>query len=241
MDIALIVQVLVAAGTLALASATFWLGMISIRERKAAQREQLAVSIYNPLRNEVSLWTDIEVAHRGASHNTWTGVKTNLLHLVSHMPKDMISQLNDAEPLVDRIHFLSGQVSLKLASVTRQIAHELRPQAPPDHFLTFRIMDPNGPQWLTEIDPTQAWLVRKTVRQWAGDYVAKAHPVTNWEIEVLAGIRVGGTKEVEELGSRVFTFFDKDKDALELRVLLEKLCAVGNMIKAGIEKELSEQ
>jgi hypothetical protein len=79
-DVPLTVQLLVAAGTLALASATAWLAWNSVKERKSAEARELAVGAYNPLRTEILSWADPETAYTNISRDTWSSLKRSQLH-----------------------------------------------------------------------------------------------------------------------------------------------------------------
>ena len=67
------------------------------------------------------------------------------------------------------------------------------------------------------------WFARKTLRGHVDEFV-KRFVADTWEIEILGdNTRVAGTKEVEERANRVFDFLAKDKEAIQLRDLLQEL------------------
>jgi hypothetical protein len=104
-------ELLVATGTFALAIATLWLGWNSRQERKSNEANELAIGAYNPLRTELSHWMDPEASYTPpVSHDVWTSLKQTQLRLVAHIPKRISTKLDAAEPLVDRIRFLSKQM-----------------------------------------------------------------------------------------------------------------------------------
>src|SRR2546425_13275914 len=114
MDVSLIAQLLVAGGTLALAGATFWLGWNSLQERKTANARELAIGVYNPLRNDIFRWIELEPSYSGELGETWTSLKRSQLHLVATVPKAITTQLDSIEPNVRRANFLKDQVTNKV-------------------------------------------------------------------------------------------------------------------------------
>jgi len=240
-DIPLTAQLLVAAGTLALASATFLLAWNSFKERKANEARELAIGAYNPLRTEISGWIELEGAYTTpASHVVWTSLKRNDLRLVAHIPKPISTQLDDVEPLVDRIGLLSKKVfpkvNAKIGEVIRELHHGEWPVT------NLRLMVAGGFfDYLRWEAVGISWLARKTLREFANDYVAKRFSGDTWEIEVwVDSTRVGGTKEAEDIVRKVHDFLDKDNDSIELRDKLPKLSDQAKLIDNAIRKQLKK-
>src|SRR6058998_1663947 len=98
MDISLVAQLLVAGGTLALAGATFWLGWNSRQERKTANARERAIGVYNPLRNDIFGWIELEPSYSGELGESWTSLKRTQLHLVAGVPKIITTHLDSIEP-----------------------------------------------------------------------------------------------------------------------------------------------
>jgi hypothetical protein len=240
-DIPLTAQLLVAAGTLALASATFLLAWNSFKERKANEARELAIGAYNRLRTEISGWMDLEAAYTTpALHVVWTSLKQNDLRLVSHIPKPISTQLNSAELLVNRIALLSKKTFPRVNSKIQEVIQELYHQEQVS--VNLRLMVAGGFfDYVRWEQMGVSWLDHKTLKERTNDYVAKRFQGDTWEIEVLVGSTpAGGTKEAEEIAKKVHDFLDKDKDALELRDLLPKLADQAKLIDLAIQKQLKK-
>ena len=82
-----------AGGTLLLASATFWLGWNTRKERKLSEARELAIGAYNSIRTQVLAWSNLEESYGGVSFDTWRSLKLNQLHLAAQIPKSITTQL----------------------------------------------------------------------------------------------------------------------------------------------------
>ena len=238
MDISLIIQGLVAAGTILLASATFLLAWNSVKERKTNEASELAVGAYNPIRMQVLSWMDLEHAYGSASGSVWTSLKQTQLQLAGRIPKSLTTQLDDAESLLDRIQSLREKVSKEVWAKKEETAKRLLPSKQADWELMIRFMlDGRYVRW---IDPTWAWLARQDLNEYVGEY-ATQFPDDTWDFEVVVGsTKVGGEKEANEVAEKLFEALDKQDEALELRESLGKLSSIAKSINAAIEKELKK-
>src|SRR5712692_2989982 len=97
--VSILLQSLVASGTFALAFATYRLGRLSVRERKATQARALAERIYNPIRSEVADW-EPERVYQSASSARWSELKRTTHDVVYAMPSELVSILDSAEALI---------------------------------------------------------------------------------------------------------------------------------------------
>src|SRR4029077_5403873 len=184
-DVPLTAQLLVAAGTLALASATAWLAWNSTKERKSNDARELAVGAYNPLRAEIAVWINVETAYSApASHDVWTSLKQGQLHLVARIPDPITTQLDESEPLVDRIRPLSGKVYskayVKTQEVFQELYHSQQGNINPRILLGGMFFD-----YLKLQEFGGWWIARKTLRDHMDAYAAKRFPGETWAIDVL--------------------------------------------------------
>jgi hypothetical protein len=237
-DVPLIIQVLVAAGTILLASATFLLAWNSVKERKGNEARELAVGAYNPLRMQVLSWMDLEHAYSNASISVWASLKQTQLQLAGRIPKPLTTQLDDAESLLDRIQSLRERVSKDVKAKKEEVAKRFLSSKQADWELMIRFMlDGRYVRW---IDPTWAWLARESLDEYVGEY-ATQFPDDTWDFEVVVGsTKVGGEKEANEVAEKLFESLDKQDGALELRESLGKLSNMAKTINAAIEKELKK-
>jgi len=124
---------------------------------------------------------------------------------------------------VDRIGLLSKKMFPKVYAKIGEVVRELHRGDWPNTNL--RLMVAGGfSDYVNWNNVGISWLARKTFREHMNDFVTNRSPGDTWEIELWVDTnRVGGTKEAEDIVSKIHDFLDKDKDATELRELLPKL------------------
>jgi hypothetical protein len=234
-DIPLTAQLLVAAGTLGLASATAWLAWNSQKERKTSNARELAIGVYNPLRNDIFRWIESEPSYSDQLGETWTSLKRTQLHLVAGVPKSITTQLDAVEPDVRKVNFLKDQVTNSVRELTTRLAGDANAQS----IVLIRLIVSRG--FVRAIDPTIVWLSRKSLANYVNEYVTRQYPGDTWGLEfAVTGNSTKGTKEAEEYCNRFFEELDRNKNANDLRDLLEKIRVQGKAINALIEVELKK-
>ena len=239
MDFTLIIQALVAVGTLALASATFLLGWNSVKERQASEASELAVGAYNPLRAEALGWTNLQTAHFSASNNTWTNLKQSHLDLVSRFPKEITAALDASEKDVSRVGFLRYKVSLPINAALEKLSNELDPKRQAGSTVVVRLIV--SKVYISPIDPTLVWLSGKGLKNYLDNFVASHYPDNSWDVQIMVGNAVvGGLKETEQFCNSFSGLLDDDSEAPEYRELISKIAVHGKTINSLIEKELKK-
>jgi len=233
LDLSLTVEALVAAGTFALASATFLLAWNSVKERKANEARELAIGVYNPLRNDIFSWIESEPAYNNPLNETWTSLKRTHLHLIGRVPKAIASRLDEIEPDIKRTNFLKEQVTNTVRELTTRLVEDANAQS----IVQIRLVITRG--FVRAIDPALVWLSRNTLANYCNEYVIRQYPGDKWHLEFYVG---GNPKkdmnEAEEYCNRFFDELNRNKNGNDLRDLLERLKAQGKAINALIEAEL---
>ena len=237
----MVIQVLVALGTLLLASATFLLAWNSVKERKGNEARELAVGAYNPLRLQVLSWMNLEDAYGSTPIDVWTSLKQTQLNLAGRVPKPVTTQLDNTEILLDKILFLRETVKKKIRVKTEETATALLPSRNAGSEMIIRFYVGERAQYVRWFDPTWAWLARKNFSDYVDQYAKQQFSDETWSLDVVVGNTiVGAKKEADEVAKKLFEYLDKQSEATEFRDLLEKLSKVAKSINEAIEKELKK-
>lgn len=234
-DISLIFQGLVALTTGLLASATFWLAWNSVQERKTAKARELAIGVYNPLRNDMFRYSESEPGYNYGDHfpETWTSLKRNQLDLVARVPKPITTALDTLEPDVRKANFLKTQVE----NTVRQLWWRLADGANAGSTVLIRLIVTRG--FVRTIDPVIVWLSRKSLGNYVNEYSVTNYPKDKWHLEFAVDSNpVGSTQQAEDYSNRFFDELDRNKDANDLRDLLGAIATQGKTINTLIEAEL---
>lgn len=193
------------------------------------------MGVYNPLRNDIFRWVELEPNYNDKFGETWTSLKRGQLHLVAGVPKPITAKLEALEPDVGRANFLKDQVGATVRGFWWKLADGTNSGS----IVLIRLIVTRG--FVRAIDPAIVWLSRKSLASYVNEYVVKQYPGDTWHLEfAVTGNATKGTKEAEEYCNRFFEQLDRDKNANELRGLLEKMKVQGKAINSMIEVELKK-
>ncbi len=236
----LVVDSVVAIGTLALAILTVSQLRLLIRERKGAQARELAERVYTPLRMEVSSWSDPEKVYAGFSTKTWSDLKQKVPYLTLRVPRDLTNILDEVERLYPRFDFLVGQVRGMIFEEAKRLGRELGAQVgiTKEGWTDFRIVVKKGP--FLNFDIASVWIRKMTLLDWARDFMETHYPIGDWEVEVrFADVRAGGTEESVKIAENVLQFMNTQPLARELLGKIEEIGRLGGLAIARIDQGLS--
>lgn len=196
-------------------------------------------TLYEPVREQVSLWlADPPIFNDGALL-PWADLKDERPDRLEEIPADLRELLDEAEELSGKVTSLRGIVANMTVAETNDRGAEVGRKA--------GIEEPGGTklrinvdgEWAKYLELSGIWITGSGLAEWAGKWVAREHPdADDWEVEVLvANRRAGSTAEAETVAGEVFTWLETKEIAVGLRDETAELQRLGRRILDRIAEE----
>ena len=237
LEFSVIVDSLVAVGTIGLALLTYRQMRLLNKERRATQARELAEKVYNPILQELG-----ELHPEHFSFLRWSDVKRSSPHLTPRVPTPLYALFERAETHSELIGVLGGRVSDMITEKELQLVNELglKPKPAQQDWVEFRILVGKGEP--PRIYLSNVWVIGKDLDTYAKDYVTKKYaPGKEWDIELrVGGYRAGGKPEAEKMANLVFETLRANSDALQLQQKHREAMGLGAQISERIIEELGK-
>lgn len=237
LELSVIVDILVAAGTIGLALLTYHQMRLLNKERGATQARELAEKVYNPILQELG-----ELHPEHFSFLRWSDAKRTAPHLIPRIPSPLYTLFERAEAYSKLVGFLGGLVSDMITEKELQLVSDLglKPKPAQQDWVEFRILIGKGEP--PRIYLSNVWIRGKDLDTYAKDYVAERYAAgKEWDIELrVGGYRAGGKSEAERVANLVFETLRADTNALQLQRKHKEAMELGTQIAERIREELGK-
>lgn len=251
-ELQLLLDGLVALGTLGLAGVTFYQARLLVRERKSTRLRELAQRVLTPLRGTVERWASLDHLLGETGRHTvgelaeqreksWPTIRAREAHLLPNLPTGLISLLEEGSTLEDRI--------VRLKSRVASSAYEEFNSRVQDIMGRLGVKTQGWPQLYAVSDRSlmmsgnlvDLWLTGQSATDWAREVVAAQFPGENPKPAIRsADQQVGGPEEAGEATRNVFLYLESDPLANELRQLVKRILAAGRQALDQIDGMIAE-
>jgi len=238
-----VLQALVAAGTLAVASIT---GYITVRDRREALAREMADRVYVPMRKQSITWQDPEPSGVLPS---WDKLKQDLPYLTSRIDAKLTKTFDRAEQL-------RNQMGILITPVDEALTAEIQRSTPVGDYGVGKAPMPRirvlrGFSKFGDFDvKLLAILLFKTgesLDQFVSDHMAMNRPdVSSWYVEfyypleqgIVETLSLDKSKVANNWFDHLLKSLDSNSEALRLRADYRELKALGAEATKTIDKEL---
>lgn len=239
-DWLLIANVAVAAGTLALALATFQQSWASRRERKAARARETIDLLLGPLMPFARRLDDKFWIYKGLSMDQWEAAARQHPHLVMRLPPALVADLHalsDGTQLMQNLrNHVSHLLFLEMPNIARK--HFQRKDSERND-ITVRLLV-NGRLEIAQIDLIELYLRQIDVAEWCAAEATRLGS-TSWELEPMwGGFAAGSSQAALEFMRDVAEWIAANPSAQTLHQDFERVAARGASARAGFNAELAK-
>jgi hypothetical protein len=242
-DASLVIEALVAVGTIGLSLLTVYQTQLLIRERRASQARELAEKIYTPLRVEVVYWQDVELVRLPP----WKFFKDTMPYLTLRVPKDIATLLDGGDQILRNMARLEEKARNfcgdQLKSLGWELAQAKGQRSTLEPTTAFRVLVNNSV--VLTLDGTsisQVWVSGKDLKRWVSDYCSKNLPDAAWKMDVIVGGQnFGDLENAETIATKLFGSLAGQPYAEELRASARALVPIGVKALQRIDKELAKE
>ena len=213
---------------------------VQIGKKADYSPNELVERVYTPLLNEAATWFSPGTPHVGMpSGGSWSELQTKVPYLLKLVPLDIAEIFKQAKRLEGRISALALSMPPIIDKAIDAARVKLNLGQPGSGQVGFRIRFGNGALQLVWLGTL--WASRKTLSQYATDFIVENYPGSDWFIDLVTDNQTIGDHKTalafDEVGQG---YLSQDPTAIEIRRKSAELKDLGVKARRRIDEEFDK-